>query len=36
MWGKDEKSVQSVLQQVIQFVEGDGRLEITDLTIEIF
>ncbi len=34
--GNDEQSVQSLLQQVVQFVEGDDRLEITDLTIEIY
>ncbi len=34
--GNDERSVESLLQQVVQFVEGDDRLEITDLTIEIY
>jgi len=34
--GNDERSVQLLLQQVVQFVEGDDRLEITNLTIEIY
>ncbi len=34
--GLDERSVQSLMDQVVRFMEDDDRFEVSELTVDIF